>query len=55
MHIYRWLDSDIARQGGDSKQTQSLPVLETKSKWTKKIHPGLLHHLWPSRACVELT
>ena len=40
MHIYRWLNSETARDEADSKQLQSLPVLETKSKWTKKIHPG---------------
>ena len=41
LHIYRWLDSETARQKGNSKQLHALPLLETKSKWTKKIHPGL--------------
>jgi len=41
LHIYRWLDSDTARQEAGAKQLKSLPALETKSKWTKKIHPGI--------------
>ena len=41
LHIYRWLDSKIARQKASEHQLQSLPVLETKTKWTKKIHPGI--------------
>lgn len=40
MHIYRWLNSEIAREKAGPKQLQSLPILETKGKWTKKIHPG---------------
>lgn len=42
MHIYRWLNSETARDEAGSKQLQSLPALETKAKWTKKIHPGPL-------------
>ena len=41
LHIYRWLDSDKAREEAGVKELQSLPVLETNSKWTKKIHPGI--------------
>ena len=41
LHIYRWLDSDKARNEAESKDLQSLPVLETKAKWTEKIHPGI--------------
>ncbi len=41
LHIYRWLDSDKARKEAGVKELQSLPVLETKSKWTEKIHPGI--------------
>lgn len=40
LHIYRWLDSKIARERADKKQLQSLPTLETKGEWTKKTHPG---------------
>lgn len=40
LHIYRWLNSQIARKVANSKQLQSLPMLETKGEWTKKIHPG---------------
>lgn len=41
LHIYRWLDSDKARKEAGLKELQSLPVLETKNKWTEKIHPGI--------------
>ena len=41
LHIYRWLDSDNARKEAGVKELESLPVLETKSKWTEKIHPGI--------------
>ena len=39
VHIYRWLDSAVARQS--SNELHSLPSLETHGKWTKKIHPGV--------------
>lgn len=41
LHIYRWLDNATARSAGNTKALQSLPVIETKSKWTHKIHPGI--------------
>ena len=41
LHIYRWLDSDKAKKEAGVKELKSLPVLETKSKWTEKIHPGI--------------
>ncbi|KAE8146529.1 nucleoside phosphatase family-domain-containing protein, partial [Aspergillus avenaceus] len=41
VHIYRWLDSAIARKEGDSKDLKSLPEIKTKPDWTKKIHPGV--------------
>ncbi|KAF2188202.1 hypothetical protein K469DRAFT_90936 [Zopfia rhizophila CBS 207.26] len=41
IHIYRWLNSDIARKKASETQLQSLPVLETDKKWIKKIHPGI--------------
>ncbi|KAH8602122.1 nucleoside phosphatase family-domain-containing protein [Bisporella sp. PMI_857] len=41
VHIYRWLNSAIARQHADALELQSLPKLQTKKKWTKKIKPGV--------------
>ncbi|KAI8942487.1 hypothetical protein NX059_000553 [Plenodomus lindquistii] len=41
VHIYRWLNSDNARNKATDAQLHSLPVIETKKKWTKKIHPGI--------------
>lgn len=41
LHIYRWLDSEKARKEAGVKELESLPVLETKSQWTEKIHPGI--------------
>ncbi|KAI9827170.1 MAG: Golgi apyrase [Thelocarpon impressellum] len=41
VHIYRWLDSAKARQKASVKELESLPVLQTKKHWTKKIHPGV--------------
>ncbi|KAH7115963.1 nucleoside phosphatase family-domain-containing protein [Dendryphion nanum] len=41
VHIYRWLNNDKARAKASKSQLQSLPVIETDKKWTKKIHPGI--------------
>jgi Golgi apyrase len=41
LHIYRWLDASIAREGASAKVLHSLPVLETRENWTKKTHPGV--------------
>jgi len=41
VHIYRWLNSNAARQKASDAQLHSLPVIETDKKWTKKIHPGI--------------
>jgi golgi apyrase len=41
VHIYRWLDSALARQSAKDAQLHSLPSLETHGKWTKKVHPGV--------------
>lgn len=41
VHIYRWLDSEVARQSSNELELHSLPSLETHGKWTKKIHPGV--------------
>ncbi len=40
-HIYRWLDSAVARQKANQTGLHSLPSLETHGRWTKKIHPGV--------------
>lgn len=40
VHIYRWLNAARAKQEADDVLLESLPVLQTKKKWTKKIHPG---------------
>jgi len=41
VHIYRWLNSAKARDKATQAQLNTLPVIETKKKWTKKIHPGI--------------
>jgi golgi apyrase len=41
VHIYRWLDSPVAREKANEAELRSLPSLETHAKWTKKIHPGV--------------
>src|SRR6201996_1410847 len=39
VYIYKWLENSVARVEASSVLT--LPELETKDKWTKKVHPGL--------------
>jgi len=39
IYIYRWLKNALARV--DGSETSRLPELETKDKWTKKVHPGV--------------
>ncbi|THX82726.1 putative nucleoside diphosphatase [Aureobasidium pullulans] len=41
VHIYRWLNTQRARKEGTEVELNSLPELETKKKWTLKIHPGV--------------
>jgi golgi apyrase len=41
LHVYRWLDSAVARQTANETALHSLPSLETHGRWTKKIHPGV--------------
>ncbi|KAL5117846.1 Golgi apyrase [Pleosporales sp. CAS-2024a] len=41
VYIYRWLKNAKARKQAASAELHSLPVLETDTKWTKKIHPGI--------------
>jgi Golgi apyrase len=41
IHIYTWLDASIAREGPSAKALHSLPILDTRDKWTKKTHPGV--------------
>jgi hypothetical protein len=42
VHIYRWLDAVSARDKASKGELHSLPKLETKKKWTKKVKPGTL-------------
>lgn len=39
IYIYRWLRNAVARQ--DATTLSTLPELDTKDKWTKKVHPGI--------------
>ncbi|KAK4939953.1 Golgi apyrase, partial [Elasticomyces elasticus] len=41
VHVYKWLNPDIAKAKADTHALESLPVLKTKKEWTKKIHPGV--------------
>ncbi|MCJ1485876.1 Golgi apyrase, partial [Schaereria dolodes] len=41
LHIYRWLNSARALLDANPEQLRSLPVIETRKKWTKKVHPGI--------------
>lgn len=41
LHIYRWVENGSARSHADEGKLKSLPVIETKNKWTEKIHPGV--------------
>lgn len=40
VHVYRWLNSAVARKEADTQHLKSLPEVKTKKKWTKKIRPG---------------
>lgn len=39
VYVYRWLNNFVARL--DTSKLHALPELETKDKWTKKVHPGV--------------
>ncbi|KEF53941.1 apyrase [Exophiala aquamarina CBS 119918] len=39
VYVYKWLDNTVARL--DASSRHALPELETKDKWTKKVHPGV--------------
>ena len=41
VHVYRWLDAARAKEGATIATLRSLPILDTKDKWTKKTHPGV--------------
>jgi len=41
VHVYKWLKASKALSRGTPASLSSLPVLETKKKWTHKIHPGI--------------
>lgn len=45
MHVYRWLNAARAKADAEDTLLDSLPVLKTKKKWTKKIHPGTAGHV----------
>lgn len=39
VYVYRWLKNTLAR--ADPTLLHKLPEIETKDKWTKKVHPGV--------------
>ncbi|KAH8879452.1 hypothetical protein GQ53DRAFT_834138 [Thozetella sp. PMI_491] len=41
LHIYKWKDPAAVLNDGKEKDLHSLPKLETKKKWTRKIRPGV--------------
>ncbi|KKY15620.1 putative nucleoside diphosphatase [Phaeomoniella chlamydospora] len=41
IYIYRWLDNARARKDASQAELKSLPVIDTKDKWTLKTHPGV--------------
>jgi Golgi apyrase len=41
LHVYRWKDAARVLRDASDEELHSLPELETKKKWTKKIRPGI--------------
>ncbi|KAJ6258971.1 Guanosine-diphosphatase [Drechslerella dactyloides] len=41
IYIYRWKDHLTAREKATPEELDSLPMISTKKKWTKKIRPGV--------------
>ncbi|EPS43321.1 hypothetical protein H072_2696 [Dactylellina haptotyla CBS 200.50] len=41
IYIYRWLDHISQREKATPEEMDSLPMISTKKKWTKKIRPGV--------------
>jgi len=41
VHVYKWLNPAKAREDADSEHLHSLPKLETRPRYTKKIRPGV--------------
>ncbi|KAI5363303.1 putative nucleoside phosphatase GDA1/CD39 [Septoria linicola] len=41
VYVYKWDSAEHARKKGDQQELQSLPDIETKKKWIKKVHPGI--------------
>ncbi|KAK6531527.1 Golgi apyrase [Arthrobotrys megalospora] len=41
IYIYRWLDHMTQREKATPEELDSLPMISTKKKWTKKIRPGV--------------
>ena len=39
VYVYRWLKNSLARES--DLLAHKLPEIETKDKWTKKVHPGI--------------
>ena len=39
VYVYRWHANSVSRL--DTAHLSTLPALETKGKWTKKVHPGI--------------
>lgn len=40
-YVYRWLNAAKAKSEADDELLQSLPAIQTKKSWTKKVHPGV--------------
>ncbi|KAK4544463.1 hypothetical protein LTR36_004354 [Oleoguttula mirabilis] len=41
VYVYRWLNAQAARAQDGGAKSASLPNIKTKSKWRKKVHPGI--------------
>lgn len=41
VYVYNWKNAANARDSASAKELQSLPRIETKKKWRKKVHPGV--------------
>lgn len=41
VYVYKWDTAAHVRSKGDKEDLRSLPDIETKKKWIKKVHPGI--------------
>jgi len=41
IYVYRWYKNAIARALATPEELHQLPAIKTKSKWSKKAHPGI--------------